>query len=72
MMFGFLILVIIAYYLYNSSNSRGAFFLNHQVQTESPMDILNKRYARGEINREEYLERKRELSGQQTISLKKG
>jgi putative membrane protein len=30
-------------------------------QSESPMDILKKRYARGEISKEEFNERKRDL-----------
>jgi uncharacterized membrane protein len=30
-------------------------------QTDSPLAILEKRYARGEIDREEFLEKKREL-----------
>ena len=33
----------------------------NDTNTESPMSILEKRYARGEIDREEYLEKKREL-----------
>lgn len=73
MMFGLIILVIVAFYMFNSSNAGGSCCTNHQPQVHTPMDILNDRYARGEINREEYLERKQELSGQkQTISIKKG
>jgi putative membrane protein len=30
---------------------------------ESPLDILKKRYAQGEITREEYLEARRDLEG---------
>jgi len=30
-------------------------------KSESPLSILEKRYARGEIEREEFLEKKREL-----------
>ena len=30
---------------------------------EKPLNILNERYARGEITREEYLEKKKELEG---------
>lgn len=72
MMFGLIILVFVAYYLFNSSNAGGACRTNHESQVHTPMDILNDRYARGEINSEDYLERKQELSGQkQTISIKK-
>ena len=47
--------------------------MNHESQAHTPMDSLNDRYAQGEINREDYLERKQELLGQkQTISIKKG
>ena len=73
MMFGFIILIFVAYYMFNSSNAGGAGFMNRQSEVHTPIDILNDRYARGEINREDYLERKQELSGQkQTISIKKG
>lgn len=72
MMFGIIILAIVAYYMFNSSRSRGSCCTNHQSQAHTSLDILNERYARGEINREEYLERKQELSGQkQPISIKK-
>ena len=72
MMFGLIILIFVAYYMFNSSNAGGSCCTNHQFQVHTPMDILNDRYARSEINREEYLERKQELSGQkQTISIKK-
>ncbi len=74
MMFGLILLVIVAYYVYNSSHVGGSCCTKHQFQAHTPTDILNDRYARGEINREEYFERKQELSGQKstTISIKKG
>ncbi|HBW35726.1 SHOCT domain-containing protein [Desulfosporosinus sp. BICA1-9] len=73
MMFGLILLVIVAYYLFNSSNSSASCCMNHQSHTHTAQDILSERYARGEIEREEYLERKQELSGQkQLISIKKG
>lgn len=73
MIFVLIILVIVAYYLHDSSHDGGLFRLNHQSQVQSPMDILNERYARGEINQDEYLERKQVLIGQkQAIPLKKG
>jgi putative membrane protein len=31
--------------------------------TETPLDILKKRYARGEITREEFLEARQDLNG---------
>ena len=72
MMFGFIIIIFVVYYMFNSSNDGGSCCTNHQSQVQTPMDILNDRYARSEINREEYLERKQELSGQkQKISIKK-
>ncbi|WP_407312765.1 SHOCT domain-containing protein [Desulfosporosinus sp. SB140] len=64
MMLGFILLVIVAFYMFNSNNTGGSFFTNHQSQARTSLDILNDRYARGEINREEYLERKQELSVQ--------
>lgn len=73
MMFGFIIIIFVAYYMFNSSNVRGSCCTNYQSQVHTPMDILNDRYARSEINREEYFEQKQELSGQKrTISIKKG
>ncbi|MDR3587522.1 MAG: SHOCT domain-containing protein [Desulfosporosinus sp.] len=73
MMFGLIILAIAAYYMFNSSKDGGSCCRNYQAQEYTSLDILNDRYARGEINREEYLERKQELSVQkQSISIKKG
>jgi len=72
MMFGLIILAFVAFYMFNSSNAGGSCCMNHESQAHTPMDILNDRYAQGEINQEEYFERKQGLSGQkQTISIKK-
>jgi len=42
----------------SSSNERRA-----NQQRETPLEILEKRYARGEIDEEEFQRRKKELSG---------
>ncbi|EHQ87694.1 SHOCT domain-containing protein [Desulfosporosinus youngiae] len=72
MMFGLILLAFIACYMFNSSSCKES-CLDYQAQTNTPLDILNERYARSEIDREEYLKRKQELSGQkQLISVIKG
>lgn len=73
MMFGLILLAIVAYYMFNSSNAGRPCCMDHQSQDHTSLDILNERYERGEINKEEYLERKQGLSGQKRpISVKKG
>jgi uncharacterized membrane protein len=38
--------------------------MGHEMERQSSgFDVLEERYARGEINREEYLEKKRDISG---------
>ncbi|MDQ7093124.1 SHOCT domain-containing protein [Desulfosporosinus sp. PR] len=73
MMLGLIILVIVIYYVFNSAHFGGTCFKGHPAHRQSsPQDILDERYARGEVEREEYLERKRELSGRkQSVSLEK-
>ncbi len=62
MMIGLVLLVIGAFYLFNSSNSKASCCMNHQSHTNAAQDILAERYARGEIDRVKYLERKQELT----------
>jgi putative membrane protein len=60
MWFLFLILVAIVIYLVlQSTRSR----TGDGAPRETPMEILKKRFARGEITKEEYEERKRILEG---------
>lgn len=61
-----LIIVVIAIVvaLLAPTAGRGFFTGTHTpaTTTETPLEILNKRYARGEIDRVEYESRKRDLS----------
>jgi putative membrane protein len=61
-MIGLIILVIVVYYLF-SSHSQGTYRGDFRTTGNNPLDILDERYAHGEISREEYLERKEVLTG---------
>ena len=54
MLWPILFLVVIFYLLRKDYNDRN-------VVKETPLDVLKKRYARGEIDKEEFEERKKEL-----------
>jgi uncharacterized membrane protein len=49
---GIVILILFIFLIYNFVGLPKNF---NQANNEEPMDILKKRYARGEIGREEYL-----------------
>jgi uncharacterized membrane protein len=48
--FGFILLVVVLYYLFNSNK------VDNRISTNSALDILKERYARGEISRDEFIE----------------
>jgi putative membrane protein len=52
-----IILVVVIYFGFLYAKKRGLI----KSSDESPLDVLNKRYASGEISREEYEEMKRDL-----------
>jgi putative membrane protein len=56
----FWLLVIVAIFAVARS-IMGSSASGNDSKSDSPLSILEKRYARGEIDREEYLEKKREL-----------
>lgn len=49
-----LIIIAALVYFWLNSQDRGD-FLNHSKHDEDALDILNKRFARGEISEEEYI-----------------
>ena len=57
---GFFILVLVIYLLVYGLRNEGR---PPQPPPETPLDILKKRYAKGEITREEYERMKRDLEG---------
>ncbi len=57
---GFFILVLVIYLLVYGLRNESR---TPELSRETPLDILKKRYARGEITREEYERIKRDLEG---------
>jgi putative membrane protein len=53
MILGILLVAAVIYFIWKSSSSK----------TESPLDILQKRFVNGEINEEEYKAKKETLRG---------
>lgn len=50
------IVLVLGIFLYNGKNRQ------YTVKKENPLDILNSRFAKGEISKEEYEEQKRILN----------
>ena len=54
----FLVLIgVVIYFLLQASKSKGS----AGSTTETPLDILKKRYAKGEIDKEEFEQKKKDL-----------
>ncbi|WP_018616980.1 SHOCT domain-containing protein [Segetibacter koreensis] len=51
----FLLLIVAVFFVFRNN------IIQRTSDKESPLDILKKRFARGEINKEEYEERRRVL-----------
>jgi putative membrane protein len=54
-----LIVAVVVWFLRSGGSRRPA----QLEQRSSGLDVLEERYARGEINRDEYLQKKRDISG---------
>ncbi|MEE9531366.1 MAG: SHOCT domain-containing protein [Syntrophobacteria bacterium] len=52
------VLILLARWLWGSSQKK-----SEEMRSESPLDILKRRYASGEIDREEFEQKKKDLSG---------
>ncbi len=61
--FWLLIIFVIVLLVKASSGKSNANERRANEQSETPVEILEKRYARGEIDEEEFRRRKKELSG---------
>lgn len=59
------VVVVIAgvWFIFNQAHAYGGGLFNTgtQVRVETPLEVLKKRYARGEIDRAEYEQRKADL-----------
>jgi putative membrane protein len=58
---GFIVLVLVIYLLAYTLRSGGRGARAPEAPCETPLDILKKRYAKGEITREEYEQMRRDL-----------
>jgi putative membrane protein len=50
------VILVLAFFMYNGRNNRGS------RTKENPRDILDNRFAKGELSKEEYEEQKRTLN----------
>ena len=54
-----IVIGLVIYFIVQAQNKKS----ETPTQNESPMDILKRRYAKGEITREEYERMKKDLEG---------
>jgi len=58
-----IIIIVLIVWLVMSKVNRSQKNSGYGSAKESPLDILKNRYAKGEINKEEYNEKKKDLTG---------
>jgi len=54
-----IIIAVLVYFIIQALSTKG----RPQMQNENPLDILKRRYAKGEITREEYEKMKKDIEG---------
>lgn len=59
MIIGLILLLVVLYLVFRKSGVSSSF----NSESESPLEVLQKRYINGEIDKEEYLEKKDILKG---------
>jgi len=58
------VVLAVRYVIGRGDNPMGPGMMGHgRERRSSGLDVLEERYARGEINRDEYLEKKRDITG---------
>jgi putative membrane protein len=63
-MFGWIILLAIAFYFFWDNNDSRHVHFKHKGDSKSAVEILQERFARGEIDSVEFNERKRVLENE--------
>ena len=58
---GLIALVVIAYLIYKLIKSEKILLPSRIVSSKSPEDILDERYAKGELTREQYVQMKEDI-----------
>jgi len=68
MIIGLILLLVVLYLVFRKSGVSTSF----NSESESPLEVLQKRYINGEIDKEEYLEKKDILKGRALVIAKSG
>jgi len=55
------IIIIIGIFFYFNNSQNGSYDSRNTVNSKTPLEILEERYARGEIDKEEFIEKKNDL-----------
>ncbi len=55
------IIIIIGIFFYFNNSQNRSYDSRNTVNSKTPLEILEERYARGEIDKEEFIEKKNDL-----------